>query len=58
MRMKTLAKWTVEEYHRLIDIGVLNQRRVELIAGEMIEMPPEGPIHAFVTEGFAKYSRL
>jgi Uma2 family endonuclease len=53
--MKTLAKWTVEDYHRLIETGFLNQRRVELIAGEIIEMPPEGPLHAFVTEGFAKY---
>ncbi|ELR97019.1 Uma2 family endonuclease [Gloeocapsa sp. PCC 73106] len=53
--MKTLAKWTVEDYHRLIETGLLNQRRVELIAGEIIEMSPEGPLHAFVTEGFAKY---
>lgn len=53
--MKTLAKWTVQDYHRLIDSGFLDQRRVELIAGEIIEMPLEGPLHAFVTEGFAKY---
>lgn len=53
--MKTLAKWSVEDYHRLIDTGIISQRQVELIAGEIIEMSPEGPLHAFVTEGFAKY---
>lgn len=53
--MKTVAKWTVEEYHRLIDAGLLDRRRVELIAGEILEMTPESPFHAFVTEGSAKY---
>ncbi|MEG3437901.1 Uma2 family endonuclease [Pannus brasiliensis CCIBt3594] len=53
--MKTVAKWTVEEYHRLIEAGMLDRRRVELIAGEILEMAPESPFHAFVTEGSAKY---
>ena len=43
--MKTLAKWTVDDYHRMIAAGILNNRRVELLAGEIVEMTPETPIH-------------
>jgi Uma2 family endonuclease len=43
--MKTLAKWTVEDYHTMIEAGVLRDRKVELIEGEIIEMSPETPIH-------------
>lgn len=42
----TAARWTVEEYHRLIETGVLADKRVELINGEIVEMPPEGPLHS------------
>jgi Uma2 family endonuclease len=55
--MKTLAKWTIEEYHQMIEAGILQNRRVELLAGEIIEMPPEGPLHAFYGEEFADYLR-
>ena len=37
-----IAKWTLEKYHRMIESGVLDNRRVELIKGEIIEVPPEG----------------
>jgi len=40
------AKWTLEEYHRMIDSGVLDDRQVELIRGEIVEMAPEGKPHA------------
>ncbi|MEM9947863.1 MAG: Uma2 family endonuclease [Cyanobacteria bacterium P01_D01_bin.36] len=40
------AKWTLEEYHQMIDSGVLENRHVELIKGEIIEMAPEGKPHA------------
>jgi Uma2 family endonuclease len=53
--MKTVAKWTIQEYHRLIDSGLLDRRRVELIAGEILEMTPESPFHAFVTDSAAEY---
>ncbi len=36
------AKWTTEEYHRMIAAGVLRDRKVELLKGEIVEMPPEG----------------
>ena len=36
--MKTLAKWSVDDYHRTIWAGILLDRRVELLAGEIVEM--------------------
>jgi Uma2 family endonuclease len=43
----TLAKWTLEQYHQMIEAGVLADRHVELLNGEIVEMPAEGvkPAH-------------
>ncbi len=43
----TTAKWTLDDYHRMIDVGILEGRHVELLNGEIIEMPPEGEPHAY-----------
>ena len=53
--MKTLAKWSVEEYHRMIEAEILSDRHVELLAGEIIEMSPETPIHYSTAKRGAKY---
>ena len=53
--MKTLAKWSVDDYHRMIEAGILRDRRVELLAGEIFEMSPETPIHYNTTKRGAKY---
>jgi Uma2 family endonuclease len=42
----TIAKWTIEQYHKLVDAGMLIDRQVELLAGDIIEMLPEGMSHA------------
>jgi Uma2 family endonuclease len=42
----TLAKWTLEQYHQMIETGVLMNQRVELLNGEIVEMPSEGVKHA------------
>jgi Uma2 family endonuclease len=42
-----VAKWTIDEYHRMIDAGILSDRKVELLNGEIIEMSPEGELHAY-----------
>jgi Uma2 family endonuclease len=42
----TLAKWTIEDYHQMIETGLLVDRNVELLNGEIVEMPPEGMDHA------------
>src|SRR5438067_8517099 len=31
--------WTLEEYHLAIDAGVFGDRRIELLHGEIVEMP-------------------
>jgi Uma2 family endonuclease len=40
------AKWTIDEYYQLVDSGILADRRVELLNGVIVEMPPEGMPHA------------
>ncbi|WNZ26530.1 Uma2 family endonuclease [Leptolyngbya sp. NK1-12] len=44
--MITTAKWTLEQYHQMIEAGILEGRSVELLNGEIIEMPPEREPHA------------
>lgn len=53
--MKTLAKWSVEDYHRMVEAGILCSRSVELLAGEIVEMSPETPIHYTTAKRGAKY---
>jgi Uma2 family endonuclease len=42
----TTAKWTIDEYHRLVETGILDDRRVELLEGIIVDMAPEGMPHA------------
>ncbi len=42
----TIAKWTIEQYHNLVNAGMLIDRRVELLVGDIIEMSPEAMPHA------------
>ena len=44
--MITTAKWTLEQYHQMIDAGILEGQPVELLNGEIVEMPPEREPHA------------
>src|SRR5215210_4077055 len=40
-------RFTVDEYYRMADTGILKSNdRVQLVDGEIIEMPPIGPEHA------------
>jgi len=55
--MKTLMKWSLKDYHNLIDNGVLASKNVELLDGELVEMPPESPLHTYVTLNGANYFR-
>ena len=49
------AKWTLEEYHQMIASGVLDNRRVELIRGEIIEIAPEGQPNAYSVSESGEY---
>lgn len=51
----TLAKWTLTEYHQMIEAGILQDRRVELLRGEIVEMAPEGEPHAYCSDEAGEY---
>lgn len=53
--MKILAKWSVNEYHRMVEAGILRDRHVELLASEIVEMSPETPIHYSTAKRGARY---
>ena len=43
----TTAKWSLDDYHRMIAAGILADRRVELLRGEIVEIAIEGEPHAY-----------
>lgn len=62
--MGVLAKWTVEDYHRMIEAGILSDarkgmacghRRVELLEGEIVQMSPESPLHSGTSSKIVRY---
>ena len=55
--MKTFHKWSVEDYHQIIESGVLEGKSVELLEGEIVVMSPEKPIHSSRIDTVADYLR-
>ena len=55
--MTASVKWSIDEYHLMIKSGVLNNRSVELLEGEIIEVSPESPLHRFTNDSIAEYLR-
>jgi Uma2 family endonuclease len=51
------AKWSIDDYHQMVDTGLLDNRSVELISGEIIQMAPEGVGHSFYCSHTAEYLR-
>jgi Uma2 family endonuclease len=49
------VKWSVEDYHQMIKTGLLDDRPVELLAGEIVAMSPEGESHAFFSSEAGNY---
>jgi len=46
----------LDEYHRLIDVGVLGEdERVELLEGVIVEMAPQGRAHALVVSRLNRF---
>lgn len=57
--MSTALKLTFDEYTRLVEHGLLDElrdRRIELIYGELREMPSPGPGHAELVDRLAEWS--
>jgi len=52
------AKWKVEDYHSMIAAGILDERKVELLKGEIVEISPEGEAHAYYSHQADKYLTL
>ena len=49
-------KFTVAEYYRMVDAGILQPKeRVELIEGDILVMPPIGPFHAEGVDDFIEF---
>ncbi len=54
--MVTLTtKWTLQDYHQMISTGLLDNKNVELIRGDIVEMAPEGKPHAYFSTQSDKY---
>jgi Uma2 family endonuclease len=53
----TIAKWTIKQYHELVTTGILDDRRVELLEGDIVEMAPEGMPHAVYCGRTVEYLR-
>lgn len=49
------AKWTIAEYHQMIAVGILSNRKIELLHGEIVEMLPEGVPHAYCCHEAGEY---
>ena len=55
--MKTLHKWSIADYHQIIESGVLEGKSVELLEGEIIAVSPESPLHSTTNYTVANYLR-
>lgn len=46
MTSAKLHLWTVEDYHRMVETGILSTNdRVELLEGQIVKMSPQTPLH-------------
>ncbi len=58
MSLSDIRLWTVDEYHRMLDSGILvDGDRVELIDGKVIYMSPQRPPHAATVQRASSYLR-
>lgn len=53
----TNYKWSVEEWHELINSGVLEGKAVELLEGDIVEVSPEGIEHSATNRSINDYLR-
>lgn len=53
----TTYKWSLQQWHKLVETGLLAGQNVEFIEGEIIEMSPEGVPHSFSNRLIGDYLR-
>ncbi len=51
----TIYKWSIDEWHKLVNSGVLEGKPVELLEGDIIEMSPEGIEHSYTNQSVSDY---
>lgn len=49
------AKISLDQYHRMVDVGIWDDRHVELLNGVVVEMSPEGTPHAHRSTDVGEY---
>ncbi|PPT07275.1 hypothetical protein CKA32_006893 [Geitlerinema sp. FC II] len=52
---RSTIKWSLEDYHQIIQTGLLDDRSVELLAGEIVELSPEREPHASFSRNAGQY---
>ena len=50
-------KWSIDKWHELVDSGVLEGQKVELLEADIVEISPEGVEHSFTNESIVIYLR-
>ena len=50
-----IYKWSIDEWHELVDSGVLDGKPVELLEGNIVEMSPEGIEHSYTNQSVSDY---
>ena len=50
-------KWSIEEWHELIESGLLEGKPVQLLDGDIIEMSPEREEHSYTNDDVAELLR-
>jgi Uma2 family endonuclease len=53
----TIARIDLSTYHGMLNAGLLGDRNIELLNGQLFEMPPEGPLHADINRQVAQILR-
>ena len=53
----TTLKWSLSDWHKLIESGILDDKNVELLEGEIINMAPEGIPHSATNREIDDYLR-
>lgn len=55
--MLQTAKFSIEEFEGILASGVLGDRQLELLQGDLVEMPSEGSAHSGLANLIADYLR-
>ena len=51
----TTFKWSIDQWHQLIETGLLIGQNVELLEGEIVKISPEGIPHSYTNYSIGKY---